>query len=172
MKNNFIILLLFAFTLSACYRKTENKSKFVATVIDSVSLLSRSQVDTLQKNMAKIEKEYGPQLAILIVDSIRGKSVADYSLRMAESFRLGRPIYNDGLLIVIATHQKTGRIEVGAGLERIITDEISGRINRDQLFPHFKEGDYYGGLQAGIEKIHQYIREKPKLIGKSLRDKI
>ena len=171
MKKTFFGLLILALISSACQTKTETKRKFGEVIFDSAKLLKPDQAESLYSSIISIEKEFGSQLAIVIVDSVRGKTIEEYSLQTAERLNLGRDKYRDGLLMVLAIGQQKGKTEVGYGLERIITDEISGRITREQMLPHFREGDFYGGFLAAVQKIHEHIKENPQLIGKSLRDK-
>jgi uncharacterized protein len=121
--------------------------KLTQHVTDRTGTLSAAQVAELEAPLVALEQRKGAQLAILVVASTGAESLEDYSLATAEENRLGREKPDDGLLLLVAKDDRKARIEVGYGLEGAVTDALASRIIREYLAPHFRQGDYFGGLQ-------------------------
>ncbi|HET9487233.1 MAG TPA: TPM domain-containing protein [Chryseosolibacter sp.] len=136
-------------------------------VNDQVNLLTPSQRDSLTAEIVELEKNIGSQMVILIIDSLRGVKIEEYSLRLANEWGIGRSAYNDGVLITVAMTDRKTRIEVGTGLELIIKDEIAARILREDMAPQFREGRYFEGLYVTVSKLKALITENQHLIGKT-----
>ena len=126
-------------------------------VTDLTATLTRDQAAVLETGLAQLEKSHGSQVAILLVPSTRPESIEAYALRVAENWKLGRQGIDDGLLIVVAKNDRKLRIEVGRGLEGAVPDAVAKRIVAEVIGPRFKEGDFYGGLQAGVAKVQAAI---------------
>ena len=90
---------------------------------------------------------------MLIVPSLEGESIEDYSLRVCEKNKLGKKGRDNGVLLLIAKADRKLRIEVGYGLEGVLPDATSSKIIRLDIVPHFREGEYYDGVRAGVEAI-------------------
>ena len=136
-------------------------------VNDQVNLLTSSQRDSLTTEIVELEENIGSQMVIMIIDSLRGVKIEEYSLRLANEWGIGRSAYNDGILITIAVADRQTRIEVGTGLELIIKDEIAARILREDMAPQFREGKYFEGLYVTVNKLKALITENQELIGKT-----
>ena len=126
-------------------------------VTDLTATLTRDQAAVLETGLAQLEKSHGSQVAILLVPSTRPESIEAYAIRVAEHWQLGRQGVDDGLLMVVAKNDRKLRIEVGRGLEGAIPDAVAKRIVAEVIGPRFKEGDFYGGLQAGVAKVQAAI---------------
>jgi len=124
-----------------------------AHVTDSVGLLPEPQRLAIEARLVRLEQEKGAQVAVLVVASTQPEAIEQYALRAAEAWRLGRKGVDDGLLFLVARDDRRMRIEVGRGLEGAIPDAIAKRIIADVVTPHFKAGDYPGGIEAGVEAI-------------------
>ncbi len=103
--------------------------------------------------LADLESRTGAQLAVLTIDSLEGDALEDFSLRVAETWGLGRAEQDDGLLLLVAKNDRKMRIEVGYGLEGQMTDLQAGRILNHVLRPAFRAGDFGGGIEAGVDAI-------------------
>src|SRR5688572_28504201 len=115
----------------------QDKLAKVYFVTDSASMLTDEQQSKLVEQLKNLETNIGSQMAILTIESLHGEKIEDYSLRTASNWGLGRKNYNDGILITVALRDQQVRIEVGSGLEKIITDEIAAQIIREEMIPNF-----------------------------------
>ena len=122
-------------------------------VNDSAALLSPTTESSLTELLAQYESKTGHQLAVLTIPSLLGDPVEDFSLRVVEAWKLGKKGKDDGVLLLVAANDHKMRIEVGYGLEGELPDIVAGRIIRDVMAPHFKRGDYDGGVSAAVGAI-------------------
>lgn len=127
-------------------------------VHDEAHALSTTAVDGLEKKLEAFEKQTSNQVAILIVSSLEGDAIEDYALRVAEKWQLGRKDKSNGVLLLVAVDDHQMRIEVGQGLEGVLTDAQCNRIIRNDIAPHFRREHYEAGVQAGIESIIKTIK--------------
>lgn len=124
-----------------------------ARVTDLTATLTEAQRDALEQRLAAFEREKGSQLAVLIVPSTRPETAEQYAIRVAEAWKLGRKGVDDGVLLLVAKDDRAVRIEVGYGLEGLIPDAIAKRVIEEVIVPRFRTGDYYGGIDAGVEAL-------------------
>lgn len=132
-----------------------------ARVIDRTGTLSDAQRGALEQRLAEFEDRKGSQIAVLIVPTTEAETVEQYSLRVAEQWKLGRKGVDDGVLLLVAKEDRSLRIEVGYGLEGALTDADSARIIREVIVPLFKHGDFHGGIEAGVDRIIRVIDGEP-----------
>jgi uncharacterized protein len=111
----------------------------------------------------------GPQLQYLVVSTLDGEAIEDYSMRVAEAWKLGTKGKDDGVLVVVAVKDRKVRIEVGGGLEGGLTDAQSGRIIRSAIVPAFREGRYGEGLYAAGQQILAALGALPQGMSKAPR---
>jgi uncharacterized protein len=126
-------------------------------VHDDAHALKQETVDQLEKKLKAYEDSTSNQIAILIVQSLDGDVLEEYSLRVAEKWKLGTKGKDNGVLLLIAVDDHKMRIEVGQGLEGVLTDAQSNRIIRNEIAPEFRRGDYDAGVKAGIQGIVKAI---------------
>ncbi|WP_152226830.1 YgcG family protein [Pseudomonas sp. SCB32] len=124
-----------------------------ARVTDLTQTLDAGQRAQLESQLAGLEQRKGAQIAVLLIPTTGEDSIEDYAVRAFEQWKLGRKGVDDGVLLVVAKNDHALRIEVGYGLEGTITDVQAGRIIRDAIVPHFKTGDFAGGIQAGVDSL-------------------
>lgn len=129
-----------------------------ARVVDSTSTLSADQRRVLEDKLRELEAEKGAQLAVLVVPSVQPESLEQYSLRVAEAWKLGRKGIDDGAILLVVMRDRKVRIEVGYGLEGALTDAITQRIIREAITPAFQQGDYAGGIAAGVDRMSSLVR--------------
>lgn len=122
-------------------------------VTDLTQTLSVSEQDQLEQKLAAFEQKKGSQITLLIVPSTQPEDIAQYSLRVVEKWKIGREKTDDGVLLLVAKDDRKMRIEVGYGLEGAIPDLYAKRIISEVISPQFKQGNFYGGLNAGIDKL-------------------
>lgn len=132
-----------------------------ARVTDLTATLNSAQRAALENLLAAFEAEKGSQIAVLIVPTTRPEPIETYSIRVADVWKLGRQGVDDGLLILLAIRDRSVRIEVGRGLEGVIPDAVAKRIIEEVMLPYFRQGDFYGGLSAGLDRIMDLIRGEP-----------
>jgi len=126
-------------------------------IVDQTNTLTNEQQQSLAKTIAAEETATGNQIGILIIPSLQGDSIEDYSIRVAREWGIGSKEKSNGVLLVIAKDDHRLRIEVGYGLEGALTDVQSGRIIRSSITPQFKAGNYYEGVKQGVESIIKAI---------------
>jgi uncharacterized protein len=126
-------------------------------VHDDAHALKQETVDQLEKELKAYEDSTSNQVALLIVPSLEGEVIEEYSLKVAEKWKLGTKNKDNGVLLLIAVDDHKMRIEVGQGLEGMLTDAQTNRIIRNEIAPEFRRGDYDGGVRAGIHGIVKAI---------------
>jgi uncharacterized protein len=122
-------------------------------VTDLTQTLSPAEQAQLEQKLAAFEAKKGSQIAVLIVPSVQPEDIAQYAIRVVEKWQIGRERVDDGVLVLIAKDDRKLRIEVGYGLEGAIPDLYAKRIISEVISPKFKQGDFYGGIDAGVDKI-------------------
>jgi uncharacterized protein len=120
---------------------------------DRAGVLSSSESRDLENYLAGVEKATGAQIALLTIPSLEGESLESYSFRVADSWQLGSADKDNGALLLIAMEEKKIRIEVGYGLEAVLTDAMSGYIIREAIVPEFKKGEFDRGIAAGLKSM-------------------
>jgi len=120
---------------------------------DLTELLSAASEAAMEKQLAELEQNTGTQVAVLTIPSLEGEILEDYTLRVAETWKLGRGQFDDGALLLIARDERQMRLEVGYGLEGTIPDAYAKRILDDILRPRLRAGDFDGGVQSAVEAI-------------------
>ena len=136
--------------------------KLVARVTDTTGTLSAEQRAQVEAQLAAIEQRKGSQVAVLIVPTTKPEAIEEFSLKVVEAWKLGRAQaggqkVDDGVLLLIAKNDPKLRIEVGRGLEGAIPDALAKRIIAETIAPRFKQGDFAGGVSAGVTEIGRLI---------------
>ena len=126
-------------------------------VTDLTGTLTASQADSLEQKLAAFEKHKGSQIALLLVPSTQPEAIEQYSLRVAEQWKLGRKKVDDGLLLIVAKGDRRLRFEVGYGLEGAVNDLTAQRIISEVITPYFRQGLYFEGINAGLDRVMQVI---------------
>lgn len=124
-----------------------------ARVIDQTQTLTVEQKQILEQELQAFEDKKGSQIAVLIVPTTQPETIEQYSIRVAEAWKTGRKKIDDGAILLVAKDDRTLRIEVGYGLEGALNDAVSKRIISEVIVPRFREGDFYGGIAAGVERM-------------------
>ena len=132
-----------------------------AHVTDLTNTLTSAQVASLEQQLADFEQHKGSQLAVLIVPTTAPEAIEQYGIRVAEAWKLGRKGVDDGVILLVAKNDHALRIEVGYGLEGVIPDAIAKRVIAETIVPHFKQNDFAGGIQAGVDQLIKLINGEP-----------
>jgi uncharacterized protein len=138
--------------------------KLAGHVTDQAGMLEPGQRDKLEAVLADYEAKTGSQIAVLLVKSTAPEQIEQYSIRVADAWKLGRKGVDDGVLLMVAKDNPAAlrrlRIEAGRGVQGVLTDAQSKRILQDVIAPHFKQDQYYDGLVAGIGAIATLLNQE------------
>lgn len=132
-----------------------------ARVTDLTATLNAKQREALEQKLAAFEARKGSQVAVLLVPTTQPEAIEQYSIRVAQQWKLGRKGVDDGVLLLVAKNDRKLRIEVGYGLEGVLNDATAKRIIAEDIVPRFKQGDFYGGITAGVDRILRTIEREP-----------
>jgi uncharacterized protein len=132
-----------------------------ARVVDLTGTLSGGAVNHIETRLADLEAKKGSQIAVLMVPTTQPEEIEQYGIRVAEKWKLGRKGVDDGAILLVAKNDRRARIEVGYGLEGALPDAIAKRIIDETITPHFKLGDYDGGVEAGVEQMISVVNGEP-----------
>jgi uncharacterized protein len=130
-------------------------------VVDQTATLSGSEVASLDQTLKNFEARKGSQIAVLIVPTTQPETIEQYSLRVAEAWKIGRKKIDDGAILVVAKNDRKLRIEVGYGLEGALNDVTAKRIIDEVITPKFRSGDFAGGVSDGVNRILRVVDGEP-----------
>ena len=128
-----------------------------ARVTDLTGTFTAAQIQTLESRLRDFERSKGSQVAVLMLPSTEPETIEQYSIRVADAWKIGRARVDDGVILVVAKNDRKLRVEVGRGLEGTIPDAIAKRVVSDVIAPHFRTGDFYGGIAAGSDALMKLI---------------
>lgn len=132
-----------------------------ARVTDTAGLLTPDQRAALEAVLADYEQQKGTQIAVLTVPSTAPEAIEEYGIRVADAWKIGRKGTADGVILIVAKNNprdlRRVRIEVGKGVEGAIPDVLAKRIIDEDIAPHFRENDFYGGLVAAVSRIKSLL---------------
>jgi uncharacterized protein len=132
-----------------------------APVTDLTGTLTPDQASALDAKLRAFEQTKGSQIAVLIVPTTQPEEIEQYSIRVVEQWQIGRKKVDDGVLLLVALNDRRVRIEVGYGLEGALPDATANRIIDQDIRPSFKRGDFYGGINTGVDRIMRVIEGEP-----------
>ncbi len=128
-----------------------------ARVTDLTATLDSSAQASLENRLRAFEQKHGSQIAVLILPTTEPETIEQYSMRVAEAWKLGRKGVDDGAILLVATKDRTMRVEVGYGLEGALNDATCKRIISEVITPEFRRGDFRAGIEAGIDRMIRVI---------------
>ena len=126
-----------------------------ARVNDLAGLLDSGARESLEAKLAAYEEQSGHQFVLLTLPSLQGDSLEEFSIRVAERWKIGQAKSDNGLIMIVAAQERRVRIEVGYGLEGVVPDAIAARVVRDLIVPAFKQGRYAQGIDQGFGALMQ-----------------
>ncbi|MFL6602090.1 MAG: TPM domain-containing protein [Steroidobacteraceae bacterium] len=131
--------------------------KLTARVTDLTGTLTAEQQSMLEEKLSAFEARKGAQIAVLVVLTTEPEEIAQYSIRVVDQWKLGRQKIDDGALLLVAKNDRDLRIEVGKGLEGVLPDLTAHRIISETIIPLLRQGDFYGGINAGLDQMIRVI---------------
>lgn len=149
-----VVLLLFAAQPAAAEVAVP---PLTGRVVDQVAMLTAAQAATLEEKLKAFEERKGSQVAVLIVPTTQPETIEQFSLRVAEAWKIGRKRIDDGAILIVAKDDRTLRIEVGYGLEGALNDATAKRIIDEIIVPRFRAGQFSEGIEAGVDRILRVI---------------
>ena len=160
---NLVTMLLVAFALLAGIpASAQTFPKLTGRVVDQANLLDAGQEAALTAKLVALEAQSQRQLVVATISDLEGYDDSDYGYRLGRAWGIGDKERNDGLLLLVAPNDRKVRIEVGYGLEGIMTDALSHRIIQDRILPAFKANNYPGGINAGVDSIIMQLQLPPE----------
>jgi len=131
-------------------------------VVDAANILDPGTEAQITQKLAGLEQTTGRQVVVATVPSLDGNEISDYGLQLGRAWGIGEKDKNTGAVLLVAPNERRMTIQVGYGLEPILTDALSGRIIRDVITPHFKADDMPGGIDAGVNEIIRILELPPE----------
>ena len=122
-------------------------------IVDTAHLVTPDLAASLSQELAAHERRTGNQVAVLTLPSLQGEPLEEFSHRVATTWKLGQKGKDNGVLLLVAVQDRRIRIEVGYGLEGVLTDAVTSRIIRNEMVPRFRAGEYSQGITAGLRAI-------------------
>ena len=135
--------------------------KFEAYVTDLTGTLTAAEQASLEEKLTSFQKRKGPQIAVLILPTTEPEEIAQFGVRLAEAWQIVRKGIDDGAILIVAKDDRELRIETQYGLEGALTDALAGRIINETIVPLFKQGDFYAGVNAGLDQMIRVVDGEP-----------
>lgn len=157
----FLVAVLCLAALAAEAQSLQPVPKLESRVTDLTGTLTTADRGSLEEKLAAFEARKGAQIAVLVVPTTQPEAIEQYSIRVVDAWKLGREKPDDGALLLVAIEDRQLRIEVGRGLEGALTDLVSNRIIDETITPRFREGDYAGGISAGVDRMIAVVDGEP-----------
>ncbi|HEY0799991.1 MAG TPA: TPM domain-containing protein [Steroidobacteraceae bacterium] len=152
------LILLFSFALAGAQVAVP---QLTARVTDLTGTLSGGAVARIEAKLAALQAKKGSQIAVLVVPTTEPEDIDQFGIRVLDAWKVGRKGVDDGAILIVAKNDRRVRIEVGYGLEGALPDAIANRIIDEAIAPHFKLGDFDGGVEAGIDKMISVVNGEP-----------
>jgi uncharacterized protein len=129
-------------------------------VTDYADILSQSDKSMIATSLADFEKETCHQIYVLIVPTVAGEKIADFSQRIARAWEIGHPGFDNGILLSIAMQEGSIRLETGSAFDWFLEENITKRILEEVMIPQFKEKNITQGIEYGLNEIMRAARRK------------
>jgi uncharacterized protein len=156
-----VLLLGIALTAVAVAQDLAPVPPLETRVTDLTGTLTAEQQAALEDKLRAFEARKGAQLAVLIVPTTAPEDIAQYGIRVVDQWKLGRGRADDGALLIVAKNDRRMRIEVGYGLEGALPDATAKRIIAETITPLFRQNDYFGGINAGLDQMIRVVDGEP-----------
>jgi uncharacterized protein len=151
--DTFSLLALVFFLLASSSFALEVPPGPEGRVTDLTRTLTRDEIERLDRKLAAFERETTNQIAVLLIPSLEGDSLEDYSIRLGEKWKIGQKGRSNGVILLIVKNDRKVRLEVGYGLEGALPDALAGTIIRNEIGPRFRDGHFYQGIDAAINAV-------------------
>jgi uncharacterized protein len=156
MKRTFFILLTFLPLIT--FSQPAIPELWGTRIHDEAKILSADFINQLEQYLKTTEDSTSNQIAVLLIPTLDDYPIEEYTLKVAEHWKLGQKEKDNGILLFVAVEDRKVRIEVGYGLEGVLPDAVCNQIIRNEIAPHFRQNDYEGGIMAAVNAIHQAIK--------------
>lgn len=154
----FLLLCLSLLLLVVLPATAQTFPKLSGRVVDAAGLLSPPQVQQITAVSAEVEKASSRQLVVATVPDLQGYTIEDFGYRLGRAWGIGQKDANNGVILLVAPNERKVRIEVGYGLEPIVTDAYASVIVNQTILPHFRDNDMAGGIVAGSQAIADQLK--------------
>jgi uncharacterized protein len=127
-------------------------------VVDAANIIPDADEAALTGKLAAVEQASSRQLVVATIPDLQGYPIEDYGYQLGRHWKLGQEGANNGIILIVAPNERKVRIEVGYGLEPIMTDALAGTIISERILPAFKAGNYPQGIMAGADAIIEQLQ--------------
>ncbi len=156
-----LLLVLLLASLSPGLAGAQQFPKLSGRVVDAANLLSPEQEVRLTALSTGVESASSRQLVVATIPDLEGRPIEDYGYRLGRAWGIGQSETDNGIMLIVAPKERKVRIEVGYGLEPIMTDALSSTIINTQILPRFRDGQMAEGIIAGAEAVAEQLRLPP-----------
>jgi len=153
-----ILIIICVFSISAFADGLDSIPALKGRITDVTSTLSVKELANIEQILVVLDSYTTCELVVLIIPTTGSETIEEYSMRAAEKWKIGKKEKDNGVILLIAKNDRKVRIEVGYGLEGILTDASSIRIIDNYIVPEFKNGDFYGGIYSGVGQISGILK--------------
>jgi uncharacterized protein len=165
-------ILLLVLVAVATPAAAQNFPGLSGRVVDAADLLTPQDEEALTQKLAALEQATSRQLVVATVPDLQGYPIEDYGYQLGRKWGIGQKGANNGVILLVSKNDRKVRIEVGYGLEPILTDAFSSQIIQDRIVPAFKAGDYPGGINAGVDAIAAQLQAPPEQQEKAVQQAV
>jgi uncharacterized protein len=156
------LLLLLLLLLIASPAAAQDFPKLTGRVVDGANIIPDADEAALTQKLEALETGSSRQLVVATIPSLQGYDIADFGYQLGRRWGIGQKSANNGIILLVAPNERKVTIQVGYGLEPIMTDALSHQIISQQILPAFKNKDYPGGINAGADAIIEQLRAPPE----------
>lgn len=149
----FLFLVVTFFALANVAFAYTSPGKPVGYVNDFAQVIPAGERTALENKIANFAQQAGVEIVVATVSGLNGDTIENFAVKLFAEWGIGKKNTDNGILILVSPTEKQTRIEVGYGLEPVVTDAMSSAVIRTVMIPAFKNGDYYGGINAGVDQI-------------------
>jgi uncharacterized protein len=157
-----VLILMLALLILPQLAEAQNFPKLTGRVVDEAKLLSPAQKQQLEALSTDVGNVAQRQFVVATIPDLQGYPIEDYGYKLGREWGIGQKDANNGIILIVAPNERKVRIEVGYGLEPIMTDALSQTIIDDQILPKFRSGDMPGGIVAGAQAIAEQMKAPPE----------
>lgn len=148
---------IFVVCLSLLMANVSYAQELQSFVSDQASIFTEIEKNQLEQSLRKYEQETSTEIAVFSIETLGEESLEDYAFNLANRLGLGKVDKNNGVLILVAKKERKIRLELGVGANRYISNEQASIIIDEQMVPHFREGNFYAGIEAALQEIYRLL---------------
>ena len=153
-----LVACVLAIATSAVDAQAEPKfPALTGRIVDDAHIFSANDRQQLEATLKELEGKSSDQIVVYTTPSLQGYEIEDFGYRLGRFWKIGQAGVNNGILLIVAPNERKVRIEVGRGLEPMMTDALSSSIIQNTILPGFRRGDFPGGIKAGVRDIKDVL---------------